>query len=134
MPLEQVSRGFRDISLSFKRHPVTNDIVSLKNEDAIKRSVVNLIRTKIGERFFNSILGSRVEDYFFELANDIIVTPLQDEIRNVLNNFEPRVITRDVIVEIYPDSNELDVSIVYDIVRLSLPTQNINFILQPTRY
>ena len=134
MPLEQVSRGFRDISLSFKRHPVTNDIVSLKNEDAIKRSVVNLIRTKIGERFFNSILGSRVEDYFFELANDIIVTPLQDEIRNVLNNFEPRVITRDVIVEIYPDSNELDVSIVYDIVGLSLPTQNINFILQPTRY
>ena len=134
MPLEQVSRGFRDISLSFKRHPVTNDIVSLKNEDAIKRSVVNLIRTKIGERFFNSILGSRVEDYFFELANDIIVTPLQDEIRNVLNNFEPRVIIRDVIVEIYPDSNELDVSIVYDIVGLSLPTQNINFILQPTRY
>ena len=134
MPLEQVSRGFRDISLSFKRHPVTNDIVSLKNEDAIKRSVVNLIRTKIGERFFNSILGSRVEDYFFELANDIIVTPLQDEIRNVLNNFEPRVITRDVIVEIYPDSNELDVSIVYDIVGLSLPTQYITFILQPTRY
>jgi len=134
VPLQEVSRGFRDISLTFKRHPVTNDITSLKNEDAIKRSVINLVRTKIGERFFNSLLGSRVENYLFENTDEFIVTPLQTEIKTVLNNFEPRVLTRDVIVDVFPESNELDITIIFDIVGLSVPTQNINFILQPTRY
>jgi phage baseplate assembly protein W len=134
VPLQEVSRAFRDISLTFKRHPVTNDITSLKNEDAIKRSVINLVRTKIGERFFNSLLGSRVEDYLFENADAFIVTPLQTEIRTVLNNFEPRVLTREVNVNLFPESNELDVTIVFDIVGLTAPTQNVNFILQPTRY
>jgi phage baseplate assembly protein W len=134
VPLENISRGFKDISLSFLRHPVTNDIGVLSNEDAIKRSVVNLVRTKIGERFFNSLLGSNVENYFFELADNGIVDPLQEEIKNVLSNFEPRISNVIVNVEIYPDSNELDVTITYDIVGLAVPTQAINFILQPTRY
>ena len=134
MPLESISRGFKDISLSFKRHPVTNDVTSLKNEDAIKKSVINLVRTKVGERFFNSLLGSNVENYFFELADSRIVTPLEDEIKNVIRNFEPRVSLRRVDVQLYLDQNELNVVIVYDIIGLSLPTQNINFILQPTRY
>lgn len=134
MPLESISRGFKDISLSFKRHPVTNDVISLKNEDAIKKSVINLVRTKVGERFFNSLLGSNVENYFFELADSRIVTPLEDEIKNVIRNFEPRVSLRRVNVELFLDQNELNVVIVYDIIGLSLPTQNISFILQPTRY
>ena len=134
MPLENVSRGFKDISLSFNRHPVTNDTGYLLNEDAIKRSVVNLVRTKIGERFFNSLLGSKVESYFFELADSGIVDPLQEEIKTVLSNFEPRVVVRNVNVALYPDNNELDVTITYDIVGLAVPTQAINFILQPTRY
>ena len=134
MPLENISRGFKDISLSFLRHPVTNDIGTLSNEDAIKRSVVNLVRTRVGERFFNSLLGSNVENYFFELADSGIVDPLQEEIRNVISNFEPRVIVRRVDVGIFPEDNELDVTIVYDIVGLAVPTQAINFILQPTRY
>ena len=98
MPLENISRGFKDISLSFLRHPVTNDIGTLSNEDAIKRSVVNLVRTRVGERFFNSLLGSNVENYFFELADSGIVDPLQEEIRNVISNFEPRVVVRRVDV------------------------------------
>lgn len=133
MPLENISRGFKDISLSFLRHPVTNDIAILKNEDAIKKSVMNLIRTRIGERFFNSLLGSNVENYLFELANSGLVDPLQEEIRNVISNFEPRVTVRRVDVEVYPEDNELDITITYDIVGLA-PTQVINFILQPTRY
>ena len=134
MPLENISRGFKDISLSFLRHPVTNDIGTLSNEDAIKRSVVNLVRTRVGERFFNSLLGSQVESYFFELADSGIVDPLQEEIKTVLSNFEPRVVVRDVNVALYPEDNELDVTITYDIVGLAVPTQAINFILQPTRY
>ena len=134
MPLENISKGFKDISLSFLKHPVTNDIGTLTNEDAIKRSVVNLVRTRVGERFFNSLLGSNVENYFFELADSGIVDPLQEEIKTVIANFEPRVTVRSVDVEVYPEDNELNVTITYDIVGLAVPTQAINFILQPTRY
>lgn len=134
MPLENISRGFKDISLSFLRHPVTNDIGFLTNEDAIKKSVVNLVRTRVGERFFNSLLGSRVDSYLFELADNSIVDPLQEEIKNVLSNFEPRVVVRDVGIDLFPEDNELNVTITYDIVGLAVPTQAINFILQPTRY
>ena len=134
MPLESVSRGFKDISLSFKRNPVTNDVISLRNEDAIKRSVINLVRTMIGERFFNPLLGSKVENYFFELADIGLEEPIRDEIRTVINNFEPRVRLRNVDVSLFPEDNAMDVSIVYDIVGLSVPQQAVNFILQPTRY
>ncbi len=134
MPVQNVSKSFKDVSLSFLRHPVTNDIAVLKNEDAIKRSVVNLVRTKIGERFFNSLLGSNVEGYLFELANSDLVDPIQEEITILINNFEPRVNLRSVNVELLLDDNELNISIVYDIVGLPVPTQAISFILQPTRY
>jgi phage baseplate assembly protein W len=134
VPLESVSRGFKDISLSFKRNPVTNDIISLTNEDAIKRSVINLVRTRVGERFFNPLLGSKVDNYFFELADIGIEEPLREEIRIVINNFEPRVVLRDVNVDLYPEDNAMEVSIVYDIVGLSAPQQAITFVLQPTRY
>jgi len=134
VPLENISRGFKDISLSFLRHPVTNDIGTLSNEDAIKKSVVNLIRTRVGERFFNSLLGSKVESYLFELADSGIVDPLQEEVKTVLSNFEPRVVVRNVNVVLYSENNELDITITYDIVGLSVSTQTINFILQPTRY
>jgi len=134
VPLESVSRGFKDISLSFKRNPVTNDIISLTNEDAIKRSVINLVRTRVGERFFNPLLGSKVDNYFFELADIGIEEPLREEIKIVINNFEPRVVLRDVGVDLYPEDNAMEVSIVYDIVGLSAPQQAITFVLQPTRY
>ena len=134
MPLESISRGFKDISLSFKRNPVTNDMISLTNEDAIKKAVVNLVRTRIGERFFNPLLGSRVVNYFFELADIGIEEPIREEIRTVINNFEPRVRLRNVDVSLFPEDNAMDVSIVYDIVGLSAPQQAVTFILQPTRY
>jgi len=134
VPLESVSRGFKDISLSFKRNPVTNDIISLTNEDAIKRAVINLVRTRVGERFFNPLLGSKVENYFFELADIGVEEPIKDEIKTVINNFEPRVRLRNVEVSLFPDDNAMDVSIVYDIVGLSAPQQLVTFILQPTRY
>lgn len=134
MPIDSVSIGFKDISLSFKRHPVTGDIASLKNEDAIKRSVINLVRTRVGERFFNSLLGSNVENSFFELVSSDISDTLELEIRNVISNFEPRVIVRKISIEFPLDQNLINITIIYDIVGLSIPTQAINFILQPTRY
>ena len=128
-----ISRSFKDISLSFSRHPVTNDILILKNEDAIKKSVINLVRTRIGERFFNNLLGTSVDNSLFELNGLEVSTILDEEIKTVLSNFEPRIRVRDVIVESLIDSNELNAKISYDIVGLPFPSQNIEFLLQPTR-
>ena len=128
-----ISRSFKDISLSFTRHPVTNDITVLKNEDAIKKSVINLIRTNINERFFNNLIGSSVNDTLFELNNSYDSSYLREEIITLLKNFEQRISLTNVFIENDLDSNDLFIQIEYDIVGIPLPTQNIEFILQPTR-
>tara|TARA_R100001509_G_C4738519_1_gene172385 strand:- start:20 stop:424 length:405 start_codon:yes stop_codon:yes gene_type:complete len=133
VPLSKISRGFRDISLSFKRHPVTNDLLPLKNEDAIKRAVQNLVRTKIGEVFFRDDIGTRISGALFELGSSDFIDPISIEIDTVITNFEPRVDLKNVNVNARPDENSLDIEIEYNIVGLSLPTQIINFILEPTR-
>ena len=127
------SQPFKDISLTFNRHPVTDDIGVFTNESAIKRAVTNLVRTRIGERFFESLLGSAVEDSLFEQADPDNAQVLEDDIRLLLENFEPRVKGVEVRV-VYPlDTNELTVTIGYNIVGLAIPRQNIEFILQSTR-
>jgi phage baseplate assembly protein W len=133
VPVSKISRGFRDISLSFKRHPITNDLLPLKNEDAIKRAVQNLVRTKIGEVFFRNDIGTRITGSLFELANEDLVDPISTEIETVITNFEPRVNLKNVDVNSRPEDNTLDIEISYNIVGLSLPIQTINFILEPTR-
>ena len=130
---EPISRGFRDISLSFIRHPVTNDIIAIKNEDAIKKSVINLVRTQVDERFFNSLLGTTLGSTLFELIDQESFEFLEDEIEVLLRNFEPRITVTRVFAQGQVDSNSVFVQIEYDIVGLPLPTQNVEFLLQPTR-
>ena len=129
----KISRAFKDISLSFTKHPVTNDVTVLKNEDAIKKSVVNLCRTRINDRFFNDLLGTSIEDSLFETNLDDIASFLEREISILLKNFESRIILTNVIVESLVDSYELQIRIEYEITGLPFPTQNIEFLLQPTR-
>lgn len=127
------SRQFRDISLSFAKNPITNDILALTNEDAIKKSVLNLIKTKVGERFYNDLIGSSIQDSLFELSTTGIDIVLEQEIQSLIRNFEPRVFLREVLVDVPEDTNELYIRLSYDIVGLPFPQQNIEFILQPTR-
>ena len=129
----KISRAFKDISLSFTKHPVTNDVTVLKNEDAIKKSVINLCRTRINERFFNDLLGTSIEDSLFETNLDDIASFLEREITVLLKNFEPRIRLTNVVVESLVDSYELQIRVEYDITGLPFPTQNIEFLLQPTR-
>ncbi len=133
MPIQRFSQGFKDISLSFKRHPVTNDILALNNEDAIKRSVQNLIRIQLGEVFFNEQVGTRITGSLFELANDDYVDPIKTEIETTILNNEPRVKLTDIDVSSEPDSNSLDITISFDLVGLSSPSQTLQFVLEPTR-
>ena len=129
----KISRAFKDISLSFTRHPVTNDITVLKNEDAIKKSVMNLCRTSINERFFNPLIGTRIGESLFEINDPDIAEFLEQDIENTLYNYEPRIKVKSVNSESILDSNELNIKVEYDIVGLPLPLQNIEFLLQPSK-
>ena len=130
---QRQSKRFKDISLSFKRHPVTNDILALTNEDAIKRSVRNLVETINEERFFNPLLGSRIRESLFEVPDNTIRATLKSQIENSILNFEPRVNLTDVIINHPNDTNDLEVTVAYDIIGQEATPQEITFILQPTR-
>ena len=129
----KISRAFKDISLSFKKHPVTKDVTVLRNEDAIKKSVINLTRTRINERFFNDLLGTSIVDNLFENMDSGLETALEEEISTLLGNYEPRIELNSVYVIADQDSNELSIQVDYNIIGLPIPSQTIEFLLQPTR-
>ena len=137
MAITRISRAFKDISLSFKRHPVTNDIGVLKNADAIKRSVRNLVQTIPSERFFNSTLGSDVRDSLFETAPGFIdfgtASIIERQIQTTIENFEPRIDNLEVNVNPRPDTNEFEVNVIFDIIGQAFPAQEFSFILKATR-
>jgi len=129
----RISRKFKDISLSFVRNPVTNDILAITDADAIKKSVINLVRTRSGERFYNRLLGSEVEDSMFELQSQETAINLELDIKTLLSNYEPRISVQTVQVTYPEDSNDLNIRISYNIIGISVPAQTVEFILQPTR-
>ena len=127
------SRAFKDINLSFKRHPVTNDVVSINDEDAIKRSVKNIIFTILGEKPFQPLFGSVINESLFELSTSLSEMKVSDEITQSLLNYEPRIANTEVTVSIYPDSNEMNVTVQYDIVGIPAPPQQVDVLLFPAR-
>ena len=133
MPVERVSKGFKDISASFQVNPLTYDLIAIKNETAIARSLRNLVLTYQGERFFNPILGSKVSRLLFESVDEITASAIQEEITTTINNFEPRVNL--LLVDISPDYDNLEfnVTVRYEIVGIDVLPQQLSFALQPTR-
>ena len=133
MPLERVSPGFKDISMSFQVNPLNFDLIGLKNENAIARSVRNIVFTLPGEKFFDEEFGSRISASLFENIDDISATIIVDEITQSIERYEPRVSL--INVEAFPnfDNNSFDVLIVYDIIGADVPAQELQFALQSTR-
>ena len=127
------SRAFKDINLSFKRHPVTNDVMTIRDEDAIKRSVKNIIFTILGEKPFDPDFGSIINNSLFDLNTNLSQIRVSDEIRQSLSNFEPRIENIEINVTVVPDSNELNCTVQYDIVGLPSPTQEVDVLLFPAR-
>ena len=127
------SRAFKDINLSFKRHPVTNDLVVIKNEDAIKQSVKNIIFTILGEKPFLPLFGSKLNSSLFELDTNFNETKISDEISSVLLNNEPRISNILVSVSNPSDTHELNVTIQYDITGVQSPSQAVDVVLFPAR-
>ena len=127
------SRAFKDINLSFKRHPVTNDVLTIRNEDAIKRSVRNIIFTILGEKPFQPNFGSVINESLFDLNTNLSEIRITDEIKSSLLNYEPRIDNIEVTVQVAPDRNEMNCTVQYDIVGLPAPTQEVDVLLFPAR-
>ena len=133
MPVERISKGFKDISLSFKVNPITNDVIGVRNDIAISRSIRNLVLTTPGERFFNPDLGSRVSQSLFENVDEISAASIRDEIEETIIRYEPRVKLQDVKAIPNYDEHSFDVTITYDIIGIEALPQQLNFALQSTR-
>ena len=133
MPLERISQGFKDISMTFQSNPLNSDLIALKNETAIARSLRNIVFTLPGEKFFNENFGSRVSRSLFENVDEISASIIRDEIRNSINNYEPRVQLIEVQTNPDYDDGSFDVVINYRIIGADVPAQQLQFVLQPTR-
>jgi len=133
MPVERVSKGFKDLSMSFQVSPLNYDLLAIKNETAIARSIRNLVLTLPGERFFNENLGSRVSRVLFDNIDEFTASVVRDEIRNVITTYEPRVNLLNVKVSPNYDSLEFNVTIEYEIVGIDVLPQQLSFALQQTR-
>ena len=133
MPVQRISKSFKDISMSFQVNPLTEDLIAIKNQTAIARSLRNLVLTAPGERFFNNNLGSRVNELLFENMDDITASSIKGEIENTIKNYEPRVKLLSTKVSANPDSYEFDVIITYEIIGIDAQAQQLSFALQPAR-
>jgi len=133
VPVQRISKSFKDISMSFQVNPLTEDLIAIKNQTAIARSLRNLVLTAPGERFFNNNLGSRVNELLFENMDDITASSIKGEIENTIKNYEPRVKLLSTKVSANPDSYEFDVIITYEIVGIDAQAQQLSFALQPAR-
>ena len=133
MPIERVSQGFKDISMTFQSNPLNDDLITIKNENAIARSIRNIVFTLPGEKFFNASFGSRITESLFENIDDINATLIADEIRESIDINEPRVELRNV--EAFPDfnNNGFDVIITYNVIGSEIPSQELQFVLQSSR-
>ena len=133
MPVQRLSKGFRDLSASFQTNPLSNDLIALKNESAIARSVRNLVLTGQGERPFQPVLGTGVSRLLFENMDKLTASAIRSELRTTIENYEPRVEINEIIVEPDPEGNAMDVTLQYFIIGIDVPEQELTFALEPTR-
>ncbi len=133
MAVQRISRSFKDISLSFEPHPVTKDLPILKNENAIRRAVRNLVETSKTERFFNSDLGTNVYDSLFDFVDVATASAVQFEIESTLVKYEERVENLKIFVVPKPNSNEFNITVSFDIIGQDVPSQEFSFLLEATR-
>jgi phage baseplate assembly protein W len=133
MAIQRISKAFKDIDLSFEPHPITKDLKVLKNENAIRRSIRNIVQTIPTERFFNPILGSDVRSSLFEFVDFGTAATIKRQIEVAVENFEPRVDNLQVYVDPNLDENAFDITVYFDIIGQEFPTQEYTFLLEATR-
>jgi hypothetical protein len=127
-----LQKKFTDLDFGFALNPGTGDVGKKVNTEAVKQSMRNLILTKKYERPFNPHLSCQIYDLLFELFTPNIKSTIERVIFDVIDTYEPRVQLLDVEVNPTPDHNSLDITLVYQIVGIELPSE-FTFTLERTR-
>ena len=133
MPLERVKQGFKDLSMSFKSNPLNDDLIGLKNESAIARSIKNLVFMRKGEKFFDPDFGSELSASLFENIDDVTALTIKNDIEYMIKMHESRVQLLNTEVLANYDNNQFDVVLVYQIIGADIPPQQLEFVLLPSR-
>jgi len=133
VPVQRLSKGFKDLSASFQTNPLSNDLIALKNESSIARSVRNLVLTIQGERPFQPALGTGVNNLLFDNMDKLTASAIRSELRTTIENYEPRVEINEIIVEPDFEGNAMHVTLQYFIIGMDVPEQELTFALAPTR-
>ena len=126
---QRTSRAFKDIAMAFGKNPFTDDTNVVKNDVSIKQSIKNLVLTTPGEKPFQPLVGSRVNDLLFEPLDPFTADSLQEEIINTINQFEPRIRLKNVEIQPIHGQNTLNITIVYQVVGQPI-TESFSFVLQ----
>ena len=119
--------------MSFKSNPLTDDLIGLKNESAIARSIKNLVFVRKGEKFFDPEFGSELSASLFENIDEVTAITIQDDIEYMIKMHEPRVKLINVESKPNYDNNQFDVVIIYQIIGQDTPPQELEFVLLPSR-
>lgn len=127
-----IQNRYSDLDLTFTRHPVKNDVVLSVDDQAVIRSIRNLVLTNHFERPFHPEIGSNVRKMLFEPISPLTANYLQREIEDTIKNFEPRAKLQQVVVQIEPDHNYYTAIISFFIINRTEPT-TLNFVLQRLR-
>ena len=126
-----ISKSFRDFSLTFEKNAVTNDILALKNEAAIKESVKNIVLYNFYEKPFDPFFGGNIIGLLFENSTPTMELEIKNRIEQSVEIYEPRVTAVSVDVEFEPDRNELNCSVSYLILGLAPKFDDISVVFKP---
>ena len=125
--------SFKDINITFKKHPVTDDLVVSRDASAIKQAIVNLLLTNKGERLMNPDYGSDIRSYLFEPLDYGTASQITGNIRYTIDRWEPRISVQDIVAKPNFDDNGFDVEMTYEVQGTDDPPVTVDFFLARTR-
>ena len=127
-----LNKTYTDLDLRFLPQPGKKDISFSYDEQAVIRSIKNLLLTGPFERPFQPLLGSQISKLLFEPVNQLTASVLQDEIIRTISNYEPRATVADVSVNVYADQNSYQATMIFYVGNNTSPTA-VNIILKRAR-
>ena len=125
--------SYKDINITFKKHPVTDDLVVSKDASAIKQAIVNLLLTNKGERLMNPTYGSDIRSYLFEPMDFGTANQIKNNIRDTIETFEPRIRVLRISATPNFDDNGFDITMTYNVIGTDTPPVTVDFFLSRTR-
>jgi hypothetical protein len=124
---------YTDVDFAFRVNPDTEDLYIKKDVEAVKQSVLNILRTRRGERPFMPSFGSNIDSYLFEPIDSTTKAMIEEEIIFAIRNYEPRVIIKAIVVEALEEQNAIKIALDVEIISPTLATTTIEFIVQRLR-